>query len=112
MVATDGLLLFHMPIFEADKCKVLPIQIPLLLSSLMAGLPFTMIGKEGSELQPSSVVNIKVTIPCANAVTIPVLVIVAMSELLLTQFPPDDGTNDVVPLIHSAASPCKEIFGR
>jgi hypothetical protein len=56
-------------------------------------------------------VNVKVAVPGATAVTSPALVTVATDGLLLTQVPPLDGDNPVMPPIHRLFTPTMLTIG-
>ena len=63
MVATETLLLLHVPPVEGKNVVVVPIQISGSPDKNTFGLPFTVNGEVGFDTHPEDCVNIKVTIP-------------------------------------------------
>jgi hypothetical protein len=104
-VATDGLLLIHVPPVAGDTAAVLPTQIEVLPIIATTGNAVTL--REGLVwLHPVAVcVNVNETVPAESPVTVPELVTDATSELLLTQVPPVEGDRVVVPFTHIFAPP-------
>jgi hypothetical protein len=85
------------------------VGLPAILTD---GLPFTVIGAVGSDKQPVAVsLNLKVTVPCATAVTTPASVTVAIEGLLLVHVPPVVGDNVLVAPIQMAVGPVIDTDG-
>ena len=63
ILATDGLLLVHVPPIEGKNCVVEPIQTALSPIRLIIGFEFTVTGAVGRDTQPEEWVNVKVAIP-------------------------------------------------
>lgn len=82
-----------------------PIQISASPFNIGVGLPFTVTGAEGLDIQPEFNVKVKVAIPWLMAVTTPELLMVATAGLELVQVPPEEGVNVVVPPTHIAVAP-------
>jgi hypothetical protein len=100
-VATDALLLAHVPPVVGLNVLVLPIHIDVAPVMLIVGLAFTVKGAVAAELQPVLVnVYVNVTVPALIAVINPAFVIVATDVLLLVHVPPVLGLIVVVPPMH------------
>ncbi len=92
-VATDVLLLIHVPAVVGVKEPVLPIQI--VGGAVTVGNVFTVEAEVA--LHPVDVcVKVKLTLPAATGVTTPALVTVATDVLLLTHVPPVVGESVTV----------------
>ncbi len=88
IVATEGLLLIHVPPVAGATVVVNPTQIVFGPVKLTFGLLLTVTGAVGSDAQPPVAVKIKVAVPALTAVTTPPLVTVATPVLLLAHVPP------------------------
>jgi hypothetical protein len=93
-VATEVLLLIHVPPVVGDKV-IVPVLQMLLGEADTDGNAFTVTGADAEQLVVE-LVNVKVTFPGPTAVTTPPSVIVATAVLLLTQVPPEVGVKLVV----------------
>ena len=95
-VAMDELLLDHVPPEVGERVVVVPTQILVGPVIFTTGRAVTVSGAEARETQPVDVlVNVKVTVPAAIAVTTPPLVICATAGLELIQVPPVEGVSVV-----------------
>ena len=104
-VATDGLLLTHVPPLVGDKVVVNPAQILDAPVTLTTGSGFTVTGVVAEETQPvAPSVNVNVAEPPETPVTTPALVTVATAGLLLVHVPPVEGDKVVV-------EPAQIVFG-
>ena len=111
-VATAGLLLDQVPPMVGDRVVVAPTQIVLVPVILPAGVVFTVIAGVGAETQPVAVlVKVNVAVPAERAVTTPAFVTEATAGLLLTQVPPLDGDNPVIPPMHKLVVPMMLTMG-
>lgn len=100
-VATDGLLLTHVPPVTGVSVVVDPTQILLPPEMLTTGMALTVTGEVAEETQPVLVlVKVNVAVPAETPVTTPVLVTVATAGLLLVQVPPLVGESVVVAPTH------------
>ena len=88
IVATEGVLLIHVPPVAGATVVVKPTQIVFGPEKLTVGLLLTVTGAVGSDAQPPVAVKIKVAVPALTAVTTPPLVTVATPVLLLAHVPP------------------------
>jgi hypothetical protein len=96
IVATEGLLLIHVPPVAGRKDVVAPIQIVAGPLSVVAGLPFTLMGMVPAAVHPEDEVKLIKANPLEIPVTRPEFVILATVGLLLVQTPPDVGETVVV----------------
>ena len=91
-VATERLLLVHVPPVVGDNVVVEPSQMvegPVIVA--VGGLS-TVTFEVASDAQPVlELVNVKLAVPVLTPVTSPELFTVATAELLLTQLPPEVG---------------------
>jgi hypothetical protein len=88
-VATNVLLLLHVPPVVGDKVVVPPTHIDELPIILTVGNELIVTAGVAKDVQPVAVlVNVNVAVPLATPVTTPVLLTVAVAVLLLTQVPP------------------------
>ena len=105
-VATDALLLVHVPPVAGLSVVVFPMHVVLLPVMDTAGLAVIVTGLVDRDTQPEAVlVKVNVAVPALTPVTIPAFVTVAFKLLLLTQVPPDDGLNVVVDAIQIEVEP-------
>ena len=111
-VATDGLLLTHVPPVVGDKVVVDPMHIELLPVMLTAGKALTVTAVVVLLQLVVDVVNVKVADPAATPVTTPAEVTVATDGLLLTQVPPVVGDKVVVDPIHIELLPVMLTAGK
>ena len=95
-VATDGLLLTHVPPVVGDKVVVDPIHIELLPVMLTVGNGLTVTAVVVLLQLVVDEVKVNVADPAATPVTTPAEVTVATAGLLLTQVPPVVGDKVVV----------------
>ncbi len=96
-VATEPLLLTHVPPVVGDKVVVEPAHIVDKPVILTAGKEFTVTAAVGAETQPVvEFVNVNVAEPAATPVTTPAFVTVATDALELTHVPPTFGNKLVV----------------
>lgn len=105
-VATDGLLLTHVPPLEGNNVVEAPAQI--ILSPLIPTVGFmaTAIDCVAAEMHPVDVsVKIKPVLPKLIPCTIPVLVTVATDGLRELQLPPVEGNKFVDPPMHIVWGP-------
>ena len=93
-VATDGLLLAHVPPVDGDNCVPPPTQTSVGPVILAVGDAVTVTGSVANDVHPVAV-NVKVNVadPAATPVTTPPEVTVAILVSLLVQVPPVDGDN-------------------
>jgi hypothetical protein len=102
-VATELLLLAHVPPVVGDSVVVKPAHIVELPVTLIVGKAFT-VTVDVVLVQPVDVcVKVKVTVPAATPVTTPAFVTVALALLLLVHVPPVVGDNVAVLPIHTVA---------
>ncbi len=105
-VATDVLLLTHVPPVVGDNVVVAPTHTEDEPVILTVGLAITVIALVGFDVQPVDVfVKVKVTEPAATPVTTPAFVTVATAVLLLSQVPPVVGDKVVVAPTHTEVDP-------
>ena len=106
ILATDGLVLVHVPPAPGLMVVVLPAQIPEGPVRAIAGLTPTLMAADVSDTQPVMVsVKINRASPGLSADTIPVLLIVATLLLVLTHTPPVAGAIDPLVPIHKLGEP-------
>jgi hypothetical protein len=97
-VATPVLLLSQVPPETGDKVVVPPIQVevePVILTT--GGADIATADVVLAQLGAAVVVNVKVGLPAATALTTPAFVTVASELLLLAQVPPEIGDKVVLP---------------
>ena len=111
-VATDGLLLTHVPPVVGDKVVVAPMHIELLPVMLTVGKALTVTAVVVLLQLVVDEVNVNVAEPAATPVTTPAEVIVATDGLLLTQVPPVVGDKVVVDPIHIELLPVMLTVGK
>ena len=111
-VATEVLLLTHVPPVVGDKVVVDPIHIELLPVMLTAGKALTVTVPVVLLQLVVADVNVKVADPAATPVTTPAEVTVATAGLLLTQVPPVVGAKVVVDPIHIELLPVMLTAGK
>jgi hypothetical protein len=88
IVATELLLLLHVPPVLGESWTLLPIQVDVC-GKFIDGLAKIVIVEVGFDLHPVlEFVNSNVTFPCDTPVTRPEFDIVAIDEFELCQFPP------------------------
>jgi len=96
-LATNGLVLVHVPPVEGDRVVIEPMHIGLLPVRLMTGLALTVIAAVGLEAQPvDDWVNIKPEVPAEIPVTKPELLTEAIWGCVLNQLPLTVGDTIVV----------------
>ena len=111
-VATEVLLLTHVPPVVGDKVVVDPIHIELLPVMLTAGKALTVTVPVVLLQLVVADVNVKVADPAATPVTTPAEVTVATAGLLLTHVPPVVGDKVVVDPIHIELLPVMLTAGK
>ena len=111
-VATDGLLLTHVPPVVGDKVVIAPMQIELLPVMLTDGNGLTVTAVVVLLQLVVDEVNVKVAEPAATPVTTPAEVTVATAVLLLTHVPPVVGDKVVVAPIHIELLPVMLTAGK
>jgi hypothetical protein len=107
MVATDVLLLVHVPDAVGLAVVVPPIHNEVLeLVIFVAGRALTVTALVASDEHDVVLfVNVNVAVPAATPVTTPVFVTVATDVLLIVHVPPVVGLNAVVEPTHIALPP-------
>lgn len=105
-VATEVLLLVHVPPVDGDNevCEFIQMAVGPVKNTV--GLSYTVTGAVASEAHPVILfVKMNVAVPAATPVTTPALLTVAIDGLLLDQVPPIDGDNVVVVPTHIVEDP-------
>lgn len=110
MVAINGLLEDHVPVAEAVRVVVVPIQM-LAGPIVIVGLGITATLMIGSEKQPAVDWNVNIAVPCAIPVIIPAFVMVAAAALLEAHVPPVVGVTVDVLSIQMLPGPVKATVG-
>jgi hypothetical protein len=104
-VATEALLVAHVPPVVGVNVVVPPIHMVDVPVMATVGLGFTVTGAVVLVHPVVVLVNVKVALPCPTADTTPPLVTVATALLLLVHVPPEDGESVVVDPIQMEFEP-------
>ncbi len=111
-VATERLLLVHVPPVVGDNVVVEPSQMvegPVIAA--VGGLS-TVTFEVASDIQPVlEFVNVKLAVPVFSPVTLPALFTEATEALLLTQVPPEVGESWVMESLQITDEPVIEAVG-
>ena len=112
-VASAGLVLDHVPPETGERLVVSPTQMTLSPVILTIGNGLTVtVAVLALQFGAAFLVKVKYTEPSASAVTTPLLVTLAMVELLLAQVPPDVGVRLVVVPTQRVVGPVTLTTGR
>jgi hypothetical protein len=111
IVAIDALLLCQRPFVAGVIDDAPPTHTVAGPVKLTTGLPFTVIGAVGLDIQPLPFVNVNVALPALTAVTIPLFVTVATEVLLDVQVPPVEGDSVLVSPMQMMSLPVMDTEG-